>query len=96
MANEYDPVVGRWYENIDNEEKFQVLSLDEDTGTVMVRYHDGGEEEIDIDIWYGLDIAPSSDPDGPEDLDDDDEWEDGFDDDDLPEDDEDEDEDDED
>ena len=36
MAREFEPVVGQWYENIDENESFRVLSVDEVKRRVIV------------------------------------------------------------
>lgn len=102
MTRDYEPVVGQWYENIDENDSFRVLSMDEDAELIEVEYLDGDIEEIDLDTWAefnlekieqpegwsGKDIDEEDSEDDDEDFDDDD-W-----DDDEDEDDEDEDEDD--
>ncbi|MDX9766879.1 MAG: hypothetical protein RBT51_06030 [Ectothiorhodospiraceae bacterium] len=73
MANELDPVVGNWYETLDKGDKFEIVAVDEDAGTVDIQYYDGDIEEMDIDAWYELDIELSEQPDdwnGPYDEDD--------------------------
>ncbi len=49
MAREYEPVAGQWYENIDENESFRVLSVDEDSELIEIEYLDGDIEEIDLD-----------------------------------------------
>ena len=105
MAREYEPVVGQWYEIVDEDESFRVLSVDEDSELVEIEYLDGETEEIDLDTWQELDLETTDVPEGwagddvdedeEEDDDEDDDWDDDDDDDDDDEDeDEDEDEDD--
>lgn len=62
MPTENEPVVGQWYEHIDKGQKFEIVSLDEDIGTVEIQYFDGDLDEIDIENWYGLEIQPSEPP----------------------------------
>jgi hypothetical protein len=99
VAREYEPVVGQWYENVDDNENFRVRSVDEDAELVEIEYLDGDIEEMDLDTWQELDLEKIDTPEGwsGEDLDDDDEDDDEDEDDDWDEDDdEDEDDDDED
>ena len=56
MAREYEPAVGQWYENIDENESFRVLSVDEDAELVEIEYLDGDIEEIDLETWHELDL----------------------------------------
>jgi uncharacterized protein DUF6763 len=99
VGREYEPTVGQWYEDLENEETFQVLRVDEDKETVEIQHLDGEIEEFDVDGWAELDLELTEEPEGwsgskaekDEDEDDDDDDEDWDDDD---EDDEDEDDDD--
>jgi hypothetical protein len=99
VAREYEPTAGQWYENIEENESFRVLSVDEDAETVEIEYLDGDIEEIDLDAWAELDLDKIDEPEGwagGDDDEDDDDDEDEDEDDDLDEtwDDDDEDEDD--
>lgn len=64
MAREYEPVVGQWYENIDENESFRVLSVDEDAELIEVEYLDGDIEEIDLETWRELDLDKTDEPEG--------------------------------
>ena len=98
MAREFEPVVGQWYENIDENESFRVLSVDEDAELIEIEYLDGDIEEIDVDTWAEFDLDKIEQPEGwsgaevgvkdkdkdkkDDDDDDDDDWDDDDDDDD--------------
>ena len=75
MTRDYEPVVGQWYENIDENDSFRVLSMDEDTELVEVEYLDGDIEEIDLDTWAEFNLEKIDQPEGwsGEDIDEDDE-----------------------
>jgi hypothetical protein len=78
VAREYEPVVGQWYENIDDSESFRVLSVDEDAELVEIEYLDGDIEEMDLDTWQELDLEMIETPEGwsgDDDADDDEEEE---------------------
>ena len=79
MAREYEPVVGQWYENVDENENFRVLSVDEDAELIEIEYLDGDIEEIDLDTWAEFDLEKIEQPEGwsgsDEDEEDDDEEE---------------------
>ena len=100
MGRDYEPVAGQWYENLEEDDSFRVLSVDEDEELVEIEYLDGEIEELDIDAWHELDLERIAQPEGwtaPEDEDDDDDDDDedeDEDDDDWDEDDDDEDDDD--
>lgn len=92
VGRDYEPVRGQWYENLEEEESFRVLSVDEDSERVEIEYLDGDIEEIDIEAWHELDLEPIQEPEGwsaaddddedeAEEDDDDDDWDDDDDDD---------------
>ena len=64
MAREYEPAVGQWYENIDENESFRVLSVDEDAELVEVEYLDGDVEELDLETWHEFDLEKIEQPEG--------------------------------
>lgn len=88
MARDYDPVQGQWYEDLEENEIFKVLSVNPDEEIVQIQYENGDLEEIDLDTWNELDLEHAQEPEGwASDADDDDEEEDDEDDDDWDEDD---------
>jgi len=56
--------VGQWYENIDENESFRVLSMDEDAELVEIEYLDGDIEELDLETWHELDLEKIEEPEG--------------------------------
>ncbi len=50
-----EPVVGAFYEDEDGR-TFEVISFDENDGTIEIQYSDNTSDEIDLDDWYGLDL----------------------------------------
>ena len=64
MSRDYEPVSGQWYENIEEEESFRVLSVDEDSELVEIEYLDGDVEEIDLETWHEMDLEPIEEPEG--------------------------------
>ena len=95
MSRDYEPVPGQWYENLEDEESFRVLKVDEDAELVEIEYLDGEIEELDLEAWHEMDLEPSDEPEGWAESEEEDEEEEEDDDEDWDED-EDEDEDDED
>jgi hypothetical protein len=93
VARDYDPVQGQWYEDLEENEIFRVLSVDPDEEIIEVQYENGDIEEIDLDTWHELDLERAEEPEGwaSDDEDDDDDDEDDVDEDDWDEDDEDDD-----
>lgn len=64
MAREYEPVAGQWFENVDENESFRVLSVDEDAELIEIEYLDGDIEELDLDTWAELDLEKIEQPEG--------------------------------
>jgi hypothetical protein len=96
VSRDYEPVPSQWYENVEEEESFRVLSVDEDSELVEIEYLDGDIEEIDLEAWHEMDLEKIAEPEGwsesdDEDTDEDEEWDEEEDEDDDWDDDEDED-----
>jgi hypothetical protein len=89
VGREYEPVKGKWYRDLEEDESFQVLSVDEDQELVEIQHLDGDIEELDLDTWAEMDLEPTEEPEGwsgsgdeDEDLDEDEEdWDEDEDDD---------------
>jgi hypothetical protein len=64
VGREYEPTVGQWYEDLENEETFQVLKVDEDREIVEIQHLDGDTEELDVDGWAELDLELTEEPEG--------------------------------
>jgi hypothetical protein len=73
MSRDHNPVPGKWYESLDDEEVFRVLSVDEDAELIELQYEDGDVEEIDYETWQELDLELTEQPEGWSDTEDDDE-----------------------
>ncbi len=64
VSRDYEPVPGQWYENLEDEESFRVLKVDEDAELVEIEYLDGEIEEIDLETWHEMDLEPTQEPEG--------------------------------
>lgn len=64
MSRDYEPAVGQWYENLEEEESFRVLSVDEDSELIEIEYLDGDIEEIDVETWHEMDLERIEEPEG--------------------------------
>jgi hypothetical protein len=77
VSRDFDPVPGQWYEDLDQEEVFKVVSLDPDDMLVRIQWLDGEFEDLDLEAWNELDLEQAEEPEGwvdeEEDLDDEDE-----------------------
>ena len=64
MSRDYEPAKGQWYQNVEEDETFRVLSVDEDAELVEIEYLDGDIEEMDIDTWHEMDLEKIEEPEG--------------------------------
>ena len=92
MSRDYEPVPSQWYENVEEEESFRVLSVNEDSELVEIEYLDGDIEEIDLETWHEMDLERIEEAEGwsesdDEDVDEDEDEEDDEDEDDWDDDD---------
>lgn len=91
MSRDYEPQTGQWYEDLDTEETFQVLSVDPDEEVIRIQWPDREVQELDLDSWNEMDLELATAPEGwaddeeeedeedaldDEDDDDDDDWDD--------------------
>jgi len=80
VSRDYEPVPGQWYENLEEEESFRVLSMDEDSELLEIEYLDGDIEEIDLEAWHEMDLERIEEPEGwsesddEDDADEDEDW----------------------
>jgi hypothetical protein len=79
VGRELEPARGKWYLNLEDDEVFQVLSVDEDQELIEIQTEDGDIEELDLDTWAEMDLEFTEEPEGwsasAEDDDDDEDWE---------------------
>lgn len=55
-----DVSVGEWYRA--DGEPFEIVGVDPKAEIVLVQYFDGTLEEIDFDVWTGLQARPTAPP----------------------------------
>ena len=51
MLRRIQPEVGTWYENIEQETLFEVVSIDDDGSALAIQYFDGELEEIELETF---------------------------------------------
>jgi hypothetical protein len=73
MQEDLDPIAGRWYRQVDKDQVFKVVGIDEDREMIEIQYANGEFEEIDHDAWSDLELEASDPPEGQEE-DEDDDW----------------------
>jgi hypothetical protein len=54
MATQEQPIIGKWYQEPQSGETFEVLSVNEDADTVEVRYLGRGRRMLKRDTWETL------------------------------------------
>jgi hypothetical protein len=64
VSRDNEPVPGQWYENVEEEETFRVLSVDEDSELIEIEYLDGDIEELDVEAWHEMDLELTDEPEG--------------------------------
>jgi hypothetical protein len=52
MTTIADPVLSRWYKDVENDLSFKVVAIDEKDETIEVQYLNGDIGEYDNDVWY--------------------------------------------
>ena len=61
------PIVGSWYQSPD-EQRFEVIGIDEDEGFVEIQYFGGELDALEFDTWLVMgyvEISPPEDWSGP-------------------------------
>src|ERR1700693_5559519 len=64
VSRDYEPVPSQWYENLEEEESFRVLSVDEDSELIEIEYLDGDIEELDVEAWHEMAHERIAEPEG--------------------------------
>jgi hypothetical protein len=71
MTTRLIPEVGSWYRERSGGRLFQVVALDDHSGSVEVQDSDGDLDEMDQETWFELSLdlaAAPEDPNGPRDA----------------------------
>jgi hypothetical protein len=80
VSRDYEPQAGQWYEDLETEETFQVLSVDPDEELIRIQWPDREIQEIDLDQWNEMDLELAVAPEGwVDDVEEDDEEDDDLD-----------------
>jgi hypothetical protein len=64
VSRDYEPQAGQWYEDLDTEETFQVLSVDPDEEIIRIQWPDREVQELDLDQWNEMDLELATPPEG--------------------------------
>jgi len=80
VSRDYEPQAGQWYEDLETEETFQVLTVDPDEELIRIQWPDREIQEIDLDQWNEMDLELAVPPEGwVDDVEEDDEEDDDLD-----------------
>ena len=52
MTTITDPIIDRWYKDVENNMRFKVVAIEEVAGDIEVQYFNGDIGEYDKDSWY--------------------------------------------
>jgi hypothetical protein len=64
VSRDFEPQAGQWYEDLETEETFQVLSVDPDEELIRIQWPDREIQEIDLDQWNEMDLELAAAPEG--------------------------------
>lgn len=65
-----EPMIGNWYQDVVEDDIFEVVAVDEDGGGIAIQYLDGDISEIDFDTWAQMILLPAEPPDDLNELED--------------------------
>jgi hypothetical protein len=63
MGRHLIPLVGHWYSHLHRGDRFQVVALDEQGGTVEIQDFDGDIDEMAVEEWFQLELEEAEPPD---------------------------------
>ncbi len=61
-----NPTIGAWYQDITDMQLFEVVAVDDSSGSIDVQYVDGELTEFDFDTWQELTLIPAEPPEDPD------------------------------
>lgn len=56
------PTIGQWYEDAALNRLFEVVAVDEYSGTIEIQYEEGELDEVDLDSWSQMVLIPAQQP----------------------------------
>ena len=62
MSRELIPTAGRWYRDLERDETFKVVTVDEDDDLVEIQHADGELEDLESAEWYEMDLERIEEP----------------------------------
>lgn len=62
MIGELEPIEGNWYNNLEGDQDFMVVDVNEREGTVNIQFFDGDIEELEMEEWEEMDLEEIEPP----------------------------------
>ncbi|HVY63739.1 MAG TPA: DUF6763 family protein [Gammaproteobacteria bacterium] len=62
MSRELNPVAGRWYRDLERDEIFKVVAVEENDDIIEIQHSDGETEEIESAEWFEMDLERAGEP----------------------------------
>ncbi len=56
------PTVGSWHQDLETGYVFEVVAVDDATGTIEIQFIDGEVDEYDLESWSELQLVPAAEP----------------------------------
>ena len=56
------PIIGQWYQDAALNRLFEVVAVDEYSGSIDIQYEDGDVDELDLDAWTQMIIVAAAQP----------------------------------
>lgn len=56
------PIIGAWYRDLEQDQLFEAVAMDDSRGTVEVQYLDGAIDNFDLETWAQLPLARAPAP----------------------------------
>ncbi|WOJ95726.1 DUF6763 family protein [Congregibacter brevis] len=60
--SQFVPKLGRWYQDKESGQLFEIVSLDTDEANVQVQYLDGELADFEFDVWAELKLRTAAAP----------------------------------
>jgi len=62
MSRELTPTAGRWYRDLERDETFKVVTVDEDDDLIEIQHADGEMEDLESAEWFEMDLERIAEP----------------------------------
>lgn len=60
MSDEISPTLGQWYHNMETEQDFWIVAIDDEV--IEIQYLDGDVEELEMDVWEEMELEEIEQP----------------------------------